>query len=61
MFTKHGRDAMADESSLRFIGLSFAAVTAAVTLIATMLVVNVDRGVFERPASTTAAFITSAG
>ena len=50
---------MADKSSLRFIGLSFGAITAAVTLIAAMLVVNVDRGAFERPA--TAAIVTSAG
>ena len=52
---------MADESSLRFIGLSFAAVTAAVTLIATLLVVNVERGTFERPAATTAALMPRAG
>jgi hypothetical protein len=51
---------MADESSLRFIGLTLGAVTAAVTLIAAMLVVNADRGAFERPA-TTAAVVTSAG
>ncbi|MEA2878738.1 MAG: hypothetical protein QOF14_3934 [Hyphomicrobiales bacterium] len=50
---------MADESSLRFIGMSLGAVTAAVTLIAAMLVVNVDRGAFERPAPTAA--VTSAG
>ena len=49
---------MADESSLRFIGLTLGAVTAAVFLIAAMLVVNVDRGAFER---STAAVVTSAG
>ena len=51
---------MADESSLRFIGLTLGAVTAAVAVIAALLVVNVDRSSFERPA-TTAAVITSAG
>ena len=51
---------MADESSLRFIGMSLGAVTAAVTLIAAMLVVNVDRSAFERPA-TTAAAVASTG
>ena len=51
---------MADESSLRFIGLSLGAITAVVTLIAAMLVVNVDRSAFERPAATAAA-VTSAG
>jgi len=52
---------MADESSLRFIGFTFGAVTAAVTLVAAVLVTNVDRSVFERPAATTAAVVTSAG
>jgi hypothetical protein len=51
---------MADEPSLRFIGLTLGAVTAAVTLIAAMLVANVDRSSFERPA-TTAAVESSAG
>jgi hypothetical protein len=51
---------MADESSLRFIGLTFGAITAAVFLIAAMLVVNIDRSAFEWPA-TTAAVVTSAG
>jgi hypothetical protein len=50
---------MADESSLRFIGLSLGAITAAVTLIAAMLVVNIDRSAFERPA--TAAVVASTG
>ncbi len=49
---------MADESSLRFIGLSLGAITAAVTLIAAMLVVNIDRSAFERP---TAAVVASTG
>jgi hypothetical protein len=51
---------MADESSLRFIGLTLGAVTAAVLLIAATLVVTIDRSAFERPA-TTAAVVTSAG
>jgi hypothetical protein len=51
---------MADVSSLRFIGLTLGAVTAAVALIAATLVVNVDRSAFERPATTAATF-TSAG
>lgn len=52
---------MADEPSLRFIGFTLGAVTAAVALIAALLVVNVDRSSFERPAATTAAVVTSAG
>jgi hypothetical protein len=61
LFTRNPRRRpMADESSLRFIGMSLGAVTAAVTLIAAMLVVNVDRSAFERPA-TTAAVVESAG
>jgi hypothetical protein len=51
---------VADESSLRFIGLTLGAITGAVTLIAAMLVLNVDRSAFERPA-TTAVIVTSAG
>ena len=50
---------MADASSLRFIGLSFGAITAAVALIAVMLVVSVDRGAFERSSATAA--VSSAG
>jgi hypothetical protein len=49
---------MADESSLRFIGLTFGAVTAAVFLVAAMLVVTLDRGAFEEPAT---AVVTNAG
>jgi hypothetical protein len=52
---------MADEPSLRFIGLTLGAVTVVVSLIAAMLVVNVDRSAFERPSATTAAVMTSAG
>ena len=51
---------MADESSLRFIGFTLGAVTAAVTLVAALLVANVDHSVFERPAATMAV-VTSAG
>lgn len=46
---------MADQASLRFIGLTFGAITAAVTLVAVMLVVNVDRSVFEHPTTAFAA------
>ena len=35
---------MADQTSLRFIGIAFGAITAAVTLMATIAVINVDRG-----------------
>lgn len=50
---------MADRTSLRFIGLAFGAVTAAVTLIAALAVLNVDRGL--DPPSPTAVLSTSTG
>ena len=52
---------MADESSLRRIGFMLGAVTAMVTLIAALLVMNVDRSAFERPAITTAVSASSSG
>jgi hypothetical protein len=42
---------MADQASLRFIGLALGAVTAAVMLMAALAVTNVDRGLSERPAA----------
>jgi len=50
---------MADESSLRFIGLTLGAVAAAVTLIAATLVMNVDRAAIENSAATAVAVSSS--
>jgi hypothetical protein len=49
---------MADQASLRLIGLAFSAVTAAVMLMAAVAMTNVDRGIVERPA---AALVTTTG
>ena len=49
---------MADQTSLRFIGLAFGAITAAVTLMAAIAVINVDRSLDPPPA---AALSTSTG
>ena len=46
---------MADQASLRLIGLALGAVTAAVMLIAALAVTNVDRAASERPAAALAA------
>lgn len=54
----HGTLAMADQTSLRFIGLAFGAITAAVTLMAAIAVINVDRSLDPPPA---AALSTSTG
>ena len=50
---------MADQTSLRFIGLAFGAITAAVTLMAAIAVMNVDRGL--DPPSPTAVLSSSTG
>ena len=50
---------MADQNSLRFIGFAFGAITAAVTLMAAVAVMNVDRGL--EPTSPTAVLSTSTG
>jgi len=50
---------MADGSSLRFIGLSFGAITAAVALVAVLLVVSADRDAVERSSAT--ATVSRAG
>jgi hypothetical protein len=50
---------MADQTSLRFIGIAFGAITAAVTLMAAIAVINVDRGV-DAP-TPTAVLSTSTG
>ena len=50
---------MADQTSLRFIGLAFGAITAAVTLMAAIAVMSVDRGL--DPSSPTAVLSTSTG
>lgn len=50
---------MADRTSLRFIGLAFGAITAAVTLMAVIAVMNVDRGLDPAPAA--AALSSSTG
>ena len=50
---------MADQTSLRFIGFAFGAITAVVTLMAAIAVINVDRGL-EAP-SPAAVLSTSTG
>ena len=50
---------MADQTSLRFIGLAFGAITAVITLMAAIAVMNVDRGL--EPASPSAVLSTSTG
>ena len=50
---------MADQTSLRFIGLAFGAITAAVTLMAAIAVMNVDRALEPPPPA--AALATSTG
>jgi hypothetical protein len=50
---------MADQASLRLIGLAFGAVTAAVTLMAAVCVVRVEPGI--EPPLPTAVLATSAG
>jgi len=42
---------MADQTSLRFIGFAFGAITAAVTLMAAVAVMNVDRALEPPPPS----------
>ena len=49
---------MADQTSLRLIGLALGAVTAAVTLMAVVAVISVESGLSERPA---AALVTTTG
>ena len=49
---------MADQASLRLIGLALGAVTVAVAFIAVLAVISVDRGTSERPA---AALATTTG
>jgi hypothetical protein len=51
-------DNMPDQTSLRFIGLAFGAVTAAVTFMAAIAVMNVER---VNPPSPTAVLATSTG
>ena len=51
-------DNMADQTSLRFIGFAFGAVTAAVTFMAAIAILNVQRG---NPPSPTAVLATSTG
>jgi len=50
---------MADQTSLRFIGFALGAITAAVTLMAAIAVMNVDRSL--DPPSPTAVLSTSTG
>jgi hypothetical protein len=45
---------MADQTSLRFIGFAFGAVTAVVTLVAAISVISVERGIPEQPRATLA-------
>jgi hypothetical protein len=49
---------MADQTSLRFIGLAFGAVTAAVTFMAAIAIMNAER---SNPPSPTAVLATSTG
>ena len=49
---------MADQTSLRFIGFAFGAITAAVTLMAVIAIVNAERGPDSAP---TAVLATSTG
>ena len=51
-------DNMADQTSLRFIGFAFGAVTAAVTFMAAIAIMNVERG---NPSSPTVVLATSTG
>jgi hypothetical protein len=46
---------MADQKSLRVIGFGFTAVTAAVTLVAALVVADASRSDAERPAAVAAA------
>ena len=46
---------MADQASLRLIGLALGAVTVAVTLMAAVAMTNADRGPAERPAAALAS------
>jgi hypothetical protein len=51
----HEGTAMADESALRFVGFGFGAITAAVALVAVLLIAQADRSAIEQGPTTAVA------